>query len=70
MFYLGEGNLRISRQYRFATDGVVFFKILSPALLFRLKFNRKKDLGIQGRFLAINDKIIWVQKRKPPILKI
>lgn len=61
MIYYGEGSLKLSKKM-FAFDGVNYFKIFSPALFFKILHSKKRDLGILGRWLAINNIIIWAHK--------
>jgi hypothetical protein len=46
------------------TDGIEYYKILSPSLLFRLFYKKKKRDRLCGEWLIIYGIIIWFRKRK------
>jgi len=58
----GVGRIWLSQKG--ITDGVIFFRTISPALIWRILFNHKRNLPFSGQFIAINDVIIWIRKLK------
>lgn len=58
----GEGRLLISG--RGVTDGVVFFKVLSPSLHIRIATIKKRNPNFSGAWLAIGNTIVWTRKIK------
>lgn len=61
---IGHGTLVFDWKNFVVTDGVIFYRVLSPALLFRFLFPKKKRNGISGWWLVIKDVIIWFKKEK------
>ncbi len=61
MFVLGEGRLKFGNGN--ITDGVNYFKTISPFLLFKVG-RKKRDNSIVGKWLAYNDVILWFKKTR------
>lgn len=59
MIAIGQGRLKLNHKY--ATDGVIIFDVISPYLKHKMERN-KRDNSIIGKWLAVNDKIIWFKK--------
>lgn len=60
---LGIGRLYIGKWY--ATDGVSFFKVLSPYLLIKiLKTSNKRNTCVPLRFIIIKDVIVYAKNIK------
>ncbi|TBR16977.1 hypothetical protein EPO66_03615 [bacterium] len=59
---IGEGGLRLSKTC--AWDGVVYFNVLSPTLLFKMWFSKKRDNNTNGIWLFVGNTIIWFRKLK------
>jgi len=63
MIVLGAGRLKmgISKFGTIATDGVSFFRVLSPRLRHIMK-RKKRDNSVVGKFLLFNDVIVLFHK--------
>jgi hypothetical protein len=57
---VGEGRLKISHKH--ITDGTVWYKTISPYLLWKQYHCRKRDMSLVGKWLAVNQLIVWFKK--------
>lgn len=61
---IGKGCLLYEYKNKLLTDGVVYYRVLSPFLWFRLAFNKRNKRNIDGAWLVIGDIIVWFHKIK------
>lgn len=55
-----KGRLKISRAV--ITDGIIYYKTISPYLLWKQYHCKKRDYSIVGSWLAIGWLIVWFRK--------
>ena len=59
MIIYAEGRLKLN--HHFVTDGVNWFKVLSPKLRHSMRLN-KRDSSVVGKWISVNNWIIWFKK--------
>jgi hypothetical protein len=60
---IGQGTLSF-KYGSGVTDGIVFYRVLSPSLLYRVLTRKKRRDLISGKWLVIGNIIIWFKKTK------
>lgn len=59
-----QGTLVFDYKSFRVSDGIEYWKVLSPSLLFRLCYKKRKRDRVCGKWLIVGNWIIWFKKRK------
>ena len=61
---IGEGVLVFDYKSFAITDGIEYYRNVSPQLLFRLLYKKKKRDKVHGKWWMISNMIIWFRKER------
>ena len=59
-----HGTLALDYKSFRVTDGIEYYRVLSPALLFRLLYKKRKRDRVCGSWLILSGLIIWFRRER------
>ena len=59
-----QGTLVLDYRSFMVTDGLEYWRTLSPSLLFRLFYKKKKRDRVCGKWIVVGNWIVWFKKMK------